>query len=198
MDSTADQSQKGSDLTETITITCTTCYILGNVSAQLTVDGNFNASQAFHSIVNVTKTTFDTIESSAINYVEAALDELVKEDDFDFDDFQPPTMSNLTFDFQIQGVPQTVLQLQFDGLELYVELDITLDVEATHTINLFTPETPLAINVPGLDVGVWFTMDLILAADAEIDISSGFHIKLDDGVKIDIAMFANNASGIDL
>lgn len=194
--STAEESQKSSSLTEAITITCTACYITGNASAQLTIEGNFNATQAFDSILNVTETTFDTIESSAVDYVENALDELFKADDFDFDDFQPPTMSNVTFDLQIQEIPQAVLQLQFDGLEFYVQLDTTLDVEATHTINLFTPQTPLAITVPGLDVGVWFTVDLILSADAEIDMSSGFHVKLDDGVKIDIAMFAKNASGI--
>ena len=114
------------------------------------------------------------------------------------DDFQSPTIANVSFDLNVQGIPETTLQLQFDGLELYVELDTTLSLGATYTINLFTPETPIAITVPGMDLGVWFVLDLILVADGEIDISNGFHIKLDDGVQIKIAMFANNASDINM
>jgi len=39
-------------------------------------------------------------------------------------------------------------------------------------------------------------VDLILDVQAEIDISSGFHVQLDDGVLIDIQLFSEKASGI--
>jgi hypothetical protein len=113
-------------------------------------------------------------------------------------DLTPPTISNATFDLDISGVPQTLLQLQFDGMELYVQLETALEVESTYTVNLFTPETPIGITIPDMDIGVWFSIDLILDAKAEIDISSGFHIKLDDGFKIDIAMFSKNVSDVTL
>lgn len=195
--STPKQSQKAGDGTlaesENITIICTTCYMMGEATAQLTVNGNFNATQAFDSVLNDTKADFDNITSAVVNYIENAWDDIG-----DVNDFQPPTMSNVSFDLDIQGIPETILQLQFDGLELYVELDTVLTLGATYTVNLFTPATPLALTVPGMDVGVWFVLDLILDAEAEIDMSSGFHIKLDDGVQINLAMFANNASDITL
>lgn len=169
---------------------------MGNATAQLTISGDFNATQAFDNIINETRTDFDTIETSAVDYIEKSLETLIKNIDRDINDFSPPTMSNITFNLDVQGVPEALLQLQFDGLELYVQLDTTFNSGATYTVNLFTPETPLAITVPGMDIGVWFVLDLILDVSAEIDISSGFHIKLDDGVQVNIAMFANNASDI--
>ena len=47
-----------------------------------------------------------------------------------------------------------------------------------------------------LTLGVIFTVDLILSVDAAIDISTGVHIKLEDGVGINIPMFAKNVSNI--
>jgi hypothetical protein len=171
---------------------------MGNATAQLTINGNFNATQAFDNIINETKTDFDNIESSAVDYIKDTIKNMTENEDFNFDDFSPPTLSNVTFNLDVQGIPEALLQLQFDGLELYVQLDATFSAGATYTVNLFTPETPLAITVPGMDIGVWFVLDLILDANAEIDMSSGFHIKLDDGVQVNIAMFANNASDINL
>lgn len=198
MHSTPEQSEKNVSLTEEITITCTTCYIMGNATAQLTVNGNFNVTQAFDNIINETRTDFDNIEYSTVSYVEDTVKNMTDNADFDFDDFPPPTMSNITFNLDVQGIPEALLQLQFDGLELYVQLDASFGAGATYAVNLFTPETPLAITVPGMDIGLWFVLDLILGVDAEIDMSSGFHIKLNDGVRVNIAMFANNASDINL
>jgi hypothetical protein len=194
--STLERKQNNISLSEDITITCSDCYVIGDATAKLTVNGGFNATQAFDSLVNETKADFDSIASTAIDYVENTLKEMVHDMDFDPSDFPPPTMSNLTFELDVPGIPETILQLQFDALELYMQLDTTLDSGASYTINLFTPETPLALTVPGLDIGVWFVLDLILETDTSVDMSSGFHIKLDDGVQINIAMFANNASGI--
>jgi hypothetical protein len=186
---------------ESITITCTTCYITGKATAQLTINGNFNASQAFLNIVNETRANFDNITTSAIAYVEHELEAAAKNAtslNFNFNDLSPPTLSNVSFDMHIPGVPQVLLQLQFDGMELYVQLDTVLAVESTYTVNLFTPETPIGLTIPDVKFGVWFSLDLILDAKAYVDISSGFHIKLDDGVKYDIAMFATDASEMDM
>jgi hypothetical protein len=186
---------------EGITITCTTCYIIGEATAQLTIDGNFNATQAFQSIINGTREEFDNITTSVVNDVTDEFKTAFKNityDNIDISGLTPPTISNVSFDLDITGVPQALLQLQFDGMELYLELDTALEVESTYTVNLFTPETPIGITIPDMDIGVWFSLDLILDAKAEIDISSGFHIKLDDGFKVDIAMFSKNVSEVTL
>ena len=136
--------------------------------------------------------------STALNDVEDTLEAMAKGGIFDLDDFPAPTINNITFNLDAQSNAQYLLQLQFDGLELYAELDTMFDVAASYTINLFTPETPLGLTVPEMDVGVWFSVDLILDADAEIDMSSGFHIKFADGIRISIPLFASDATDITL
>jgi hypothetical protein len=195
--STAQQNQKV-DVTESIRITCSACYILGKATAQLTMSGNFNATQAFHQTINKTMSGFEHIESAAINYLKTTLETMSKSGIVDLAHFSPPTMGNITFNLDVQSIPQALLQLQFDGLELYFQLDTMLDISASYKVNLFTPQTPLALAVPGMDIGVWFTLDLLLDADANIDMTSGFHIKLVDGVQINIPMFAPEAADMKL
>jgi hypothetical protein len=164
----------------------------------LTANGNFNITQAFDTIINETKSDFEEILSTAVNYVEDTLEAMAKGGIFNPDDFSPPTMSNITFDLDVQSNPQSLLQLQFDGLELYAQLDTTLDITASYKVNLFTPETPLGLTVPGMNIGVWFVFDLLLDADAKIDMSSGFHVKFVDGITISIPIFAADATDITL
>jgi hypothetical protein len=196
--STAQQNPKNVTTAETITITCTTCYILGNATVQLAANGNLNITEAFDTIVNETKADFKEILSTAVYYVEDTLEAMAKSGKLNLDDFQAPTMSNITFNLDAQSNPQSLLQLQFDGLELYAQLDAMLDVTASYTVNLYTSETPLGLTVPDMDVGVWFAFDLILDADANIDMSSGFHIKFADGIQISIPIFAADATDITL
>jgi hypothetical protein len=155
-------------------------------------------TQALDTVINETQSDFEEILSTAVNYVENTLETMAKGGTLNIDDFSPPTISNITFNLDVQSNPQSLLQLQFDGLELYAQLDTTLDITASYTVNLFTPETPLGLAVPGLDVGVWFAFDLILDADAQIDMSSGFHIKFADGIQISIPIFAADATDITL
>jgi hypothetical protein len=55
--------------------------------------------------------------------------------------------------------------------------------------NLYKSETPLGISAGrDLEVGIVFTVDVILSVEAEIDIISGFYIKLNDGVAINIPL----------
>jgi hypothetical protein len=84
-------------------------------------------------------------------------------------------------------------------MELYMEIDTTLSGGATYTLNLYTSETAIGFTVgEDLLIGVIFSVDLILSVESEIDISSGFHIQLNDGVAIDIPMFDRNVSSITL
>jgi hypothetical protein len=78
-------------------------------------------------------------------------------------------------------------------------LDTTLSAGATYTLNLYTSETPIGFAISNnLWLGVIFAIDLILDVNAEIDMSSGFHIKLDDGAALDINMFDTEVANIAL
>jgi hypothetical protein len=84
-------------------------------------------------------------------------------------------------------------------MELYMLLDTILSAGTTYTLNLYSSISPIGLAVGDeLQVGVIFSVDLILSVEAEIDISSGFHIKLEDGIAIDIPMFDQNVSSITL
>jgi hypothetical protein len=92
-------------------------------------------------------------------------------------------------------IPETRLSFQFDDLDLYVLLDTVISGGLTYNLNLFTSDSPIGVAISDeVQAGVFFTIDLILSTEAEIDISSGFHIKLDDGVSFDIALFGQNVS----
>jgi hypothetical protein len=65
--------------------------------------------------------------------------------------------------------------------------------------NLYKSETPLGISTgQDLEVGSVFTVDVILSVEAEITISSGFHIKLNDGVAINIPLLGQSISRVTL
>ena len=78
-----------------------------------------------------------------------------------------------------------------------MQIDTTLSLGATYTLNLYSSTTPLGIRITEeLQLGIIFGVDLILSVQGEIDISSGFHIKLNDGVALNIAMFGDQVSDI--
>ena len=185
----------------TVEITCTTCYITGTVTAQLTVDPSFNASQEFHSFIDEVEHGVGNVTAAIVGSVKADLEDLgvnFKDHGFDFDDYTFPPI-NMTLDIDIPSIPQCQLQFQFNGMELYVLIDIELSAGATYTLNLFSTENPLHLPV-GDDfvIGVNLSLDLILSVEAEIDITSGFHIKLEDGLAIGIPLFDTDLSSITL
>ncbi|ORX98442.1 hypothetical protein BCR34DRAFT_628404 [Clohesyomyces aquaticus] len=180
-----------------VEVKCTTCYMKGKATVQLDVNGNFNASKAFHTIL-------DSVEETVKNITDEVGEQL--QDDFKeflttlgenpsnaFDAFQSPTI-NTSFSVGVKGIPECLLQLQFDGMELYMLLDTTLTGSASYTLNIYQSNSPLGIAIQDVHLGVWFSLDLMLDAEAAVDISSGFHIKLDDGLKISIPMFDKNVS----
>ncbi|KAI1103019.1 hypothetical protein F4804DRAFT_246485 [Jackrogersella minutella] len=185
-------------LSASVDITCTTCYIKGNATAEFSVDGDFNATQAIQNftgqfkdeIVNTTNEVIDSIE----NYFPTVISNL--EGGFDPNDFDFPPI-NVTFDVDFPDIPECHLKFEFDGLELYMLIDTTLSAGATYNLNLYSSNTPIGISASNdLFLGVIFSVDLILSVQAEIDISSGIHIKLDDGVGLDMALFGSNVSSI--
>ncbi|KAF2477230.1 uncharacterized protein BDR25DRAFT_371252 [Lindgomyces ingoldianus] len=194
------ETRQNVSLSAGIEVKCKTCYIKGKATAQLDVNGNFNASQAFHGLL-------DSVEDEVHNITQEVGQQL--DNDFEdflkslstgdlsdaFNAFQAPTINN-SFSLEVQGIPECLLQLQFDGMELYVLLETKLSGSASYTLNIYQSNTPLGIAIQDVQMGIWFSLDLMLDAEAEIDITNGFHLKLDDGVKISIPMFGNNVSDI--
>ncbi|KFY79833.1 hypothetical protein V499_01266 [Pseudogymnoascus sp. VKM F-103] len=194
-----DGAEKGNNLSvsASVDIICTTCYIKGLASVQFTIDGGFNFSEAVgtvkteigEEVTNITNTVVDYIKDSAKNVTQSVIT-----GDFDGFDFPP---FDVDFDIDIPKLPECNLKFQFDGLELYMEIDTILSGSATYTLNLYTSNTPIGFAVgKELLVGVVFSIDLIISVDAEIDISTGFHIQLNDGIAIDIHMFDHDVSSI--
>jgi hypothetical protein len=181
-----------------VNIVCTTCYIKGTASAQLTVNGNFNLTQALQNFTSEIKNDVEDLANTTVSAIETYFDNVVRDitsRDFNIDDYNFPTI-NATFDVDIPDIPECQLLVQFDGMELYMEIDTTLSGGATYDLSLYKSETAFGVSVGQEELGIIFSIDLILSAEASIDISSGFHIKLDDGVAINLALFSRNISSI--
>jgi hypothetical protein len=134
------------------------------------------------------------VENQFKVYVQSTVTKL--SDGIDTDDFAFPTI-NATFNVDVPAIPQTDLQFTFDGLEMYIELDTSLSVGATYTLNLFSSNSIVGISGgKALKVGLVFTIDLILAVEGAINISNGFHIKLDDGITINIPLFDDKVGNL--
>ncbi|KAK1994781.1 hypothetical protein LX36DRAFT_726684 [Colletotrichum falcatum] len=177
-----------------VSIVCARCYIKGEAVAHLAIDGTFNATQALGEIGGELAETFDNITTYARDYVGGVVQKL--SDGLDADDFDFPPL-NVTFDVGLPDFPEARLGFGFDGLELYVQLDTALSAGLSYSLNLYTSTTPLGARVgDDLRLGVLFSVDLILSAETEVRMSSGFHIRMDDRVGFDIALFSKNVSSV--
>ncbi|KAG7057290.1 glycolate oxidase [Colletotrichum scovillei] len=177
-----------------IEVVCTKCYIKGKASAHLTIDGTFNATKVATDIGNEFEETFDNITAYAKNYVSGVVDNL--SDGLDADDFDFPPL-NITFDLDVPSFPEASLGFGFEDLEIYMQLDTTLSAGLSYTLNLYTSTTPLGSKIgDDLLVGVVFSIDLILSVESELQMSSGFHLRMDDDVGFNIALFSKNVSSV--
>lgn len=104
---------------------------------------------------------------------------------------------NIDFNLDIGGFPDTILDVQFKDTEIYVELGITLSSGLTYSLNLYSSKQ-FGVEINSVLVGVVASIDLILSVEAEIEIETGFHIKLDDTVGMRLALFADEASHLTL
>ncbi|KAI1418988.1 hypothetical protein F5Y12DRAFT_780343 [Xylaria sp. FL1777] len=188
----------GASISAGIEVTCTTCYVKGLVTAELGFDGDFNITQA---ITNFTREIGDeivNITDTAINYLENEIPELVANltDDLDFSDISFPPL-DINFNVDVPDIPECRLQFQFDDFELYMLMDTVISAGTTYTLNLYSTNTPIGLSVDSETFfGVIASVDLTLAADADIDISGGLHIKVEDGMALDLSLFGHNISSV--
>ncbi|KAF3007250.1 hypothetical protein E8E14_009783 [Neopestalotiopsis sp. 37M] len=131
--------------------------------------------------------------------VKDTIDEELTEikDAFHNNTFALPTVDVDFNQASTSSIPEISMQFQLDAFELYMELDTMLSAGATYTLPLYVSNTPIGVSL-GDDVtaGIVATIDLILDIKAQIDISSGFHLKFDDSLTLDIEMFAEKVSNI--
>ncbi|KAL1591972.1 hypothetical protein SLS60_011564 [Paraconiothyrium brasiliense] len=181
-----------------VEITCTTCYVKGVASAGLHIADDFDAGEALNKTVSSVFNTVDNFTQEVEDYFEDYFKGVAKnlDDGVDWHDFAFPPL-NYSFDMDIAPIDDVTLNFMFDDMELYLELNTVLGAGATYELNLFTSNTPIGVAVgKNLTLGVVFKVDLLLSVQGEIDISSGLHIKLDDRVGIDIALFSDSVSNI--
>lgn len=191
-----DVTNANATATAGINIVCTKCYVKGKANAHMTIDGTFNATKVAKDIGNEFEETFDNITTYAKDYVSGVAKKLA--DGFDADDFDFPPL-NITFDVPVPEFPQCKLGFGFDDFEMYMELDTTLSAGLTYTLNLYTSTTPLGSRIgDDLLLGVVFSIDLILSVETEVQMTSGFHIKMDDSVNFDMTLFSKNVSSVAL
>ncbi|KAM0278048.1 hypothetical protein ACHAQH_005417 [Verticillium albo-atrum] len=180
-----------------VEVFCRTCYIKGNAKVDFIIDSDFNVSSELENAKDTFKIAVDNITDYAGTYIKSVWTN-TKEDGLSLDAFDLPSLNlNLTFDIDMTEIPECQLHFGFDDLELYMATQLTMSAGATYALNLYTSLTPLGLRVnDDISLGVTFVVDLLLSAESEISITSGFHLKLDDGVGIDIALFSDQVSDI--
>ncbi|KAH7322658.1 hypothetical protein B0I35DRAFT_185662 [Stachybotrys elegans] len=166
-----------------VEIVCANCYTRGRATASLTINNNFNASGIFNAVEEGVSNTMDQLV------------DWIKDIDIDLSELELNIPApNISFNVDMAVFPECVLEFQFDEMELYVELDTTFSSGLTYELNMFK-STQLGIEL-GLDflLGVVFSIDLILSVDSEIILKSGFHIQLDDGALLRLALFSDETT----
>lgn len=186
--------------TESISVTCNTCYTKGSAQAKLQVNGTFNATEAWADI----KSDSSQIVGELSNWAETVVASDVKawgEDiirgDLGSISFAVPA-PNISLDANIQAWPDSMLEFSFDNLEIYMDLDTSLSASVSYTVPLFRSEGLGVALTQKLWLGLIFSIDLILSSDADVAIGNGFHIQLDDTVLLKLALFSSQNSGIEL
>ncbi|KAG5981310.1 hypothetical protein E4U55_003087 [Claviceps digitariae] len=182
------------DIATAIRITCTRCYTRGIARAKLTVNGSFNATQVTAELKGKTRKTLDSIQDFAKNITDVVtgnVKNLTIGEIKDEIQLVPPPKIDFNIDINFPGYD---LEIEFEDTELYVALKLSLSGGLTYSLNIFTSsQTGIQID-KSLLLGVVFSIDLILSAEAKIDIDGGFHIRLDDKLKMTLALFAKKAS----
>ncbi|KAK5653234.1 hypothetical protein OQA88_9133 [Cercophora sp. LCS_1] len=200
---TVGDSNSSVSLNGGVRVSCETCYIKGVVSASLTIKGDPEAvfsnytSEVKGAVRNVTKEVFDIVGDYLEDTLRAAAEDLINFDKPDIRDYQLPTI-DVDFDVDLAPLPDVSVRFEFDdGFELFMQLNTKLEVGATYTINLFTSKSPIGVGL-GSDVsaGITVAIDLVLDIRDAIDLSSGFHLKLDKGVGMTLNMFSRNVADI--
>ncbi|KAI1108152.1 hypothetical protein F5Y14DRAFT_445686 [Nemania sp. NC0429] len=177
-----------------IEVTCVTCYVKGLVTTELGFDDDFDIGQAIKDFANDIGEEFDNVTSVVTDYIHdqawGFIQNVTGPNDVSF----PPL--DIDFNVDVPDIPECRLRFQFDDLELYMLIDIVLSVGTTYTFNIYSSNTPIGFSTGDEMLGVIVSIDLIIDVNAEVDISSGVHIKVDDGMGLDLSLFSDDVSDV--
>lgn len=166
----------------------------------MTYPDSLNISQTLGNITDQAETNIKNLTDEAEHYLHDLLVD-IGESVFEDEAFVYPTW-NFSLEVDIPPVSDTSLKFSFDGLEIYMEVDTIVSAGATYTIHMFNSARDLPEGMIGLylteklNLGLALTVDLIFSVSADMDVSSGFHLLLDDGFAVDIELFGNDVSDI--
>ncbi|KAF3112191.1 hypothetical protein TWF569_000100 [Orbilia oligospora] len=197
---TTQTSQGELERTVKVDVSCTTCYLKAQVLAELTIDRPFNLTETFNNFTDQVGTQVGNVSDVAVEYVRNYTNGVARNlaDGFDLDDLDLPPL-DIDFNIDIPQIPECTLRFQFDELELYVELNTVFSAGITYTLNLYASKTQFGVQIsPRLFFGAVVVVDLILSAEAEISITSGFHIRIDDGAELKLGLFADEVAESDI
>lgn len=182
-----------------VAVVCVSCYVQGTATAEFKVAGTFNASQAILSLAESLADDVQNITTKVVDDVAAVLaNDTVALLELDFPSMEMPTI-NVDFDLDVEGIPECELAFTFDALELFVQTQTNVSGAVTYSLNLYTSESELGIKVSDtLEIGVILTVDLIMSIDGAVELASGFHVKLDDGLTLTLEFFGKNVTDLTL
>lgn len=182
-----------------VEITCESCYIKGGFTASLNVkDNSTNAltkytNDVHDGVQNVTQTAFNQITDG----LQASAPSNSTSGDIETATAHLPTV-NVDFDLDLAPLPGVSAQFQFnDGLELYMLLNTKMAVGSTYIVNMFSSKTPLDATIgSNITAGVALDIDLVLTSRNAVDVTSGFHLRLEKGASVEFDLFSSNISNV--
>ncbi|CAK7214976.1 hypothetical protein SCUCBS95973_002319 [Sporothrix curviconia] len=166
-------------------------------------------------VLNITETVIDDVTGVLKNDTEALLASPDPDTLTAF--FHNLTRPTLDVDFSLAEAASTALAghlpeyqftLTLDGFEVFVQTQLSASGSVTYQVNLYTSETDFGIKVGNeLELGVVLTVDLIMSAnaggessdgtaDGSIEVDSGFHLRMNDGLALNVDLFGSNVSDI--
>lgn len=84
------------------------------------------------------------------------------------------------------------LAVAFEGFEAYFDLGVDITAGVTYTLELYGSDTPIGLSITDFSIGIVFFLDLVLAVTAELDLTAGFYVTLEDGSYIEADFFSGD------
>ncbi|KAI0435028.1 hypothetical protein F5Y09DRAFT_337121 [Xylaria sp. FL1042] len=75
----------------------------------------------------------------------------------------------------------SMLGLTFNGVGATIDLDLTAAGEGDFSVPLLKTESPIGVSGPGFQIGVVFSVDLVLKITGEVETEGGFKVTIPDG-----------------
>ena len=183
------QPQLETTLEAGIEVTCVYCYVACHAAFEVEVPDSSEIASFWDS-------TLEAIQGAIGNLTDVG-EELIFPDDDDntTTSHALDNVANVT----LPQPPAVSLRVELSDLELYAELQTVISGQATFTLTLYRSTTPIGVWLDeNNEIGAIFTVDLLLSAEADVTINSGFHIKLDDGVSFNLALFRENVRSLEM